>query len=120
MSQQRIAVVTGAGSGIGAASALALAAAGWLVVLAGRRREALADVAARGAGLAGGLLPVPSDVTDERSVIALFDRAVADYGRVDLLFNNAGMFAPGTAPDAITLADWNAIVAVNLTGAFLC
>jgi NAD(P)-dependent dehydrogenase (short-subunit alcohol dehydrogenase family) len=116
----RVAVVTGAGSGIGAAAALELAAAGWVVVLAGRRRERLASVAERGAGLAGVLDPVVADVTDEASVRALFDRAVARHRRVDLLFNNAGTGAPPRDPDAVPLAEWNAVVAVNLTGAFLC
>jgi NAD(P)-dependent dehydrogenase (short-subunit alcohol dehydrogenase family) len=116
--QTRVAVVTGAGSGIGAASARALAREGWAVVLAGRRAEALAGVAA--SGPAGRLEPVPTDVTDEASVRALFDRAVDRYGRVDLLFNNAGTGGPPREIDAIPLAEWQAVVAVNLTGAFLC
>jgi NAD(P)-dependent dehydrogenase (short-subunit alcohol dehydrogenase family) len=115
-----VAVVTGAGGGIGAATALALAGAGWRVVLAGRRLSALEEVAAIGAGLPGGLQPVPTDVTDEASVAGLFDHAVARHGRVDLLFNNAGRFAPARDPDEIPLDEWNAVVAVNLTGAFLC
>ena len=94
-SPTRIAVVTGAGSGIGAAVALALAGGGWHVVLAGRRLDALASVAERGAGLPGELHPEPTDVTDEASVRSLFDQAVEAYGRVDLLFNNAGTGAPG-------------------------
>jgi NAD(P)-dependent dehydrogenase (short-subunit alcohol dehydrogenase family) len=110
--------VTGAGSGIGAATALALAAAGWQVVLAGRRPEALRDVATRDGG--GRLHPVPTDVTDEASVRALFDGAVAAHGRVDLLFNNAGRSAPAREIDGVPLAEWQAVVAVNLTGAFLC
>jgi NAD(P)-dependent dehydrogenase (short-subunit alcohol dehydrogenase family) len=114
----RVAVVTGAGSGIGAASARALAREGWAVVLAGRRAEALAEVAATGP--AGRMEPVPTDVVDEASVRALFDRAVDRYGRVDLLFNNAGTGAPPREIDAIPLAEWEAVVAVNLTGAFLC
>ena len=116
----RTAVVTGAGSGIGAAVAHALAGEGWTVVLAGRRRDALEQVAARGGGLPGVLDPVPADVTDEASVRALFDRAVDRHGRVDLLFNNAGTFPPARALDTIPLQEWNAVVAVNLTGAFLC
>src|SRR6478752_3646102 len=115
-----IAVVTGAGSGIGAAAALGLAGAGWRVVLAGRRPAALEEVAQRGAGLPGGLDPVPTDVTDEASVARLFEHAVVRHGRVDLLFNNAGRFAPARYPDEIPLDEWNAVVAVNLTGAFLC
>jgi NAD(P)-dependent dehydrogenase (short-subunit alcohol dehydrogenase family) len=116
----KVAVVTGAGSGIGAAVAHALAGEGWVVVLAGRRRDALASVAEQGTGLAGALDPVPADVTDEASVRALFDRAVARHGRVDLLFNNAGTGAPARDLDTVPLAEWDAVVAVNLTGAFLC
>src|SRR5215216_2749229 len=117
---RRIAVVTGAGSGIGAAVAHALAGDGWVVVLAGRRPDALASVAERGAGLPGVLDPVPADVTDEASVRALFDRAVERHRRVDLLFNNAGTGAPARDLDTVPLAEWDAVVAVNLTGAFLC
>jgi NAD(P)-dependent dehydrogenase (short-subunit alcohol dehydrogenase family) len=116
--QERVAIVTGAGSGIGAATSLALAAESWRVVLAGRRREALAAVADRDG--AGRLHPVPTDVTDEGSVRALFDEAVAAYGRVDLVFNNAGRSAPPLEIDALPLAEWQAVVAVNLTGVFLC
>jgi NAD(P)-dependent dehydrogenase (short-subunit alcohol dehydrogenase family) len=116
----RIAVVTGAGSGIGAAAALALAADGWTVVLAGRRAGNLTAVAEQGAGLGGALDPVPADVTDEASVRALFDACVERHRRVDLLFNNAGSGAPARDPDEIPLAEWQAVVDVNLTGAFLC
>jgi NAD(P)-dependent dehydrogenase (short-subunit alcohol dehydrogenase family) len=116
----RIAVVTGAGSGIGAAVAHALAGDGWVVVLAGRRRQALASVAEAGAGLEGLLDPAPTDVTDEASVRALFDRTARRHGRVDLLFNNAGTGAPAREPDTVPLSEWSAVVAVNLTGAFLC
>jgi MFS family permease len=116
----RIAVVTGAGSGIGAAVAHALAGDGWVVVLAGRGHEPLASVAERGAGLPGVLDPMPADVTDEASVRALFDRAVQRHRRVDLLFNNAGTISPARELDTVPLAEWNAAVAVNLTGAFLC
>jgi NAD(P)-dependent dehydrogenase (short-subunit alcohol dehydrogenase family) len=116
----RIAVVTGAGSGIGAAVAHALAGDGWVVVLAGRRQQALASVAERGPDLPGMLDPVPTDVTDEASVRALFARTVERHGRVDLLFNNAGTFSPARELDTVPLAEWNAAVAVNLTGAFLC
>jgi NAD(P)-dependent dehydrogenase (short-subunit alcohol dehydrogenase family) len=116
----KIAVVTGAGSGIGAAVAHALAGDGWVVVLAGRRRDTLVLVAERGRELPGALDPVPADVTDEASVRALFDRTVERHGRVDLLFNNAGTGAPARELDTVPLAEWNAVVAVNLTGAFLC
>jgi NAD(P)-dependent dehydrogenase (short-subunit alcohol dehydrogenase family) len=117
---RKIAVVTGAGSGIGAAVAHALAGDGWVVVLAGRRRDALVAVAEQGRGLPGVLDPVPADVTDEASVRALFDRTVERHGRLDLLFNNAGTFAPARDLDSVPLAEWEAVVAVNLTGAFLC
>ncbi len=116
----RVAVVTGGGSGIGAAAASALAADGWQVVLVGRRDQPLREVAARGADLPGGLWPSPADVTDEAAVAGVFDRAVGDFGRVDLLFNNAGRFAPSRDLDEIPLEEWNSVVAVNLTGAFLC
>ena len=115
---ERVAVVTGAGSGIGAACSLALARDGWTVVLAGRRREPLQGLAAEHADLR--LDPFPADVTREESVRGLFDQAVARHGRVDLLFNNAGMGSPPHEFDEIPLAEWQAAVDVNLTGAFLC
>ena len=105
--ENRVAIVTGAGSGIGAASARALAADGWAVVLAGRRADALASVAA--AGQAERMEPVPTDVTDETAVRALFDRAVARFGRLDLLFNNAGTGGRARDPEQISLAEWQAI-----------
>jgi len=111
----RIAVVTGAGSGIGAAAVQALAADGWSVVLAGRRQAPLEAVA----GPVGGLV-VPTDVTDEASVRALFDRVVHEHGRLDLLVNNAGTFGPARDLDEISLQEWQEVVAVNLTGVFLC
>ena len=120
MSAERIAIVTGGGSGIGAAVALALADDAWTVVLAGRHKEALDDTAARGASLTGKLEAIPTDVTDEASVRGLFEMVVNSYGRVDLLFNNAGSGAPNVDIDELTLDDWNKVVAVNLTGAFLC
>ena len=89
-----VAVVTGAGSGIGAAVSHALAQHGWTVVMAGRRSAALTEVAASDAALTGALDPVPTDVTDEDAVRALFDGAVERHGRLDLLFNNAGIGAP--------------------------
>jgi NAD(P)-dependent dehydrogenase (short-subunit alcohol dehydrogenase family) len=111
----KVAVVTGAGSGIGRATATALLDGGYRVVLAGRREELLKETAA-GSGRA---LPVRTDVTDEESVRALFQAATDTYGRIDLLFNNAGAAAGGTVGELST-KDWNAIVAVNLTGSFLC
>jgi NAD(P)-dependent dehydrogenase (short-subunit alcohol dehydrogenase family) len=114
----KIAVVTGAGSGIGAATAAALASDGWTVVLAGRRRAPLDELAAAHPQLL--LDPISTDVTDEASVRNLFEVAVARHGRVDLLFNNAGMGAPPRDPDEIPLEEWQEVVNVNLTGAFLC
>ncbi|MFF1510763.1 SDR family oxidoreductase [Streptomyces sp. NPDC058326] len=114
-----IAVVTGAGSGIGRSVALALAAAGWSVALAGRRAEALEETAA--ARPDGDFLCVPTDVTSPEAVTALFSAVRDRYGRVDLLFNNAGTFAGGGVPvEDLDPATWRAVVDVNLTGAFLC
>jgi NADP-dependent 3-hydroxy acid dehydrogenase YdfG len=110
-------VITGAGSGIGAAVALALAGDGWTVVLAGRRLETLVGTARRGAC---SFDPVVADVTDEASVRELFDTAVAHHGRVNLLFNNAGVSAPVRLIDELSLAEWQSVVDVNLTGMFLC
>jgi NAD(P)-dependent dehydrogenase (short-subunit alcohol dehydrogenase family) len=115
-----VAVVTGGGSGIGAASALALAADGWTVVLAGRRPETLDETVARGADLPGTLEAVLTDVTDPDAVETLFAHAVDRHGRLDLLFNNAGSFGTPARVDDLPVAEWNAIVAVNLTGVFLC
>jgi NADP-dependent 3-hydroxy acid dehydrogenase YdfG len=118
MSQaSRIAVITGAGSGIGAAVALALAGDGWSVVLAGRHLETLLSTARHGSG---SFDPVVADVTDEASVRELFDTALAHHGRVDLLFNNAGVSAPARLIDELSLAEWQSVVDVNLTGMFLC
>ena len=115
---QRVAVVTGGGSGIGAAVARALGEDGWTVVIAGRREAALREVAAAHPDLA--LDPVPADVTDEDSVRALFATTVERHGRLDLLFNNAGMGGPPRELDEIPLREWQDVVDLNLTGAFLC
>ncbi|WP_424213996.1 SDR family oxidoreductase [Streptomyces sp. BI20] len=118
--QNKIAVVTGAGSGIGRAVALTLAGAGWHVALAGRRADALAETAAL-AGDHAETLAVPTDITDADAVEHLFTEVDARWGRVDLLFNNAGTFGPaGVALDEITPDQWRQVVDVNLTGAFLC
>src|SRR6188472_4252380 len=114
----KIAVVTGAGSGIGAAVATAFGDDGWTVVLAGRRRTRLEDLASAHPDLS--LDPVPTDVTDEESVRSLFDVTTTRHGRVDRLFNNAGMGAPSRELDEIPLEEWQAVVNVNLTGVFLC
>ncbi|SOR27550.1 putative short-chain dehydrogenase/reductase [Methylorubrum extorquens] len=113
----RVAVVTGAGSGIGRAVALGLAQAGWRLVLTGRRGEALERVAAE---LPGPSLCVPTDVSDPRAVEALFAAVGERFGRLDLLFNNAGIFTPAATVDEIAVEDWLASVNVNLTGTFLC
>ncbi|GAA1387792.1 SDR family oxidoreductase [Pseudonocardia kongjuensis] len=111
-----VAVVTGAGSGIGEAVTRGLLDAGWRVALAGRRTERLDAVAAGHAGA----LTVAVDVTDPGSVAALFAAVDDRWGRVDLLFNNAGTFGPGGTVDEIAVEDWDATVATNLTGSFLC
>src|SRR3954466_3071630 len=114
-STSRIAIVTGAGSGVGKAAALALARSGWRVALAGRRQEALEAVAQEAGGQC---MAVPTDVTDPASVRALFDVAVHNWGRVDLLFNNAGIGAPGVPLDELPLEAWKAVVYTNLNGMF--
>jgi NAD(P)-dependent dehydrogenase (short-subunit alcohol dehydrogenase family) len=117
---QRVAIVTGAGSGIGKAVALALAGEGYAVVLAGRRAEAL-EQTVRDAGNHGArLVAVPTDVTDPASVRALFDRTKETWRRLDVLFNNAGVGAPGVPLDELTVAQWRTVVDTNLTGPFLC
>jgi NAD(P)-dependent dehydrogenase (short-subunit alcohol dehydrogenase family) len=115
----KVAIVTGAGSGIGRAAALALLREGWSVALAGRREDALSATAAQApAGLRS--LPVPTDVTDPDSVSALFAKTTAAFGRLDLLFNNAGIGAPPVPIEDFKIEKWRQIVDVNLTGAFLC
>lgn len=118
MTGNRIAVVTGAGSGIGKASALALLADGWTVALAGRRAEALEATAREAGDAAGRALTVPTDVTDSASVRALFDTAVDRFGRLDLVFNNAGMNAPGIPLEELSDEQWLSVVDVNLNGVF--
>jgi NAD(P)-dependent dehydrogenase (short-subunit alcohol dehydrogenase family) len=112
----RVAVVTGAGSGIGRATAVRLLDHGYRVVLAGRRREPLVEAAGRHEGA----LCVPTDVREPDSVAALFQATTDAFGRVDLLFNNAGSFGPTGTIDEIDIGAWLDTVATNLTGAFLC
>jgi NAD(P)-dependent dehydrogenase (short-subunit alcohol dehydrogenase family) len=116
----KAAIVTGAGSGIGRAVALALAREGYAVVLAGRRAEALDETKRAAADAASRMLAVPTDVGDPVPVRALFDRAKDAFGRLDLLFNNAGINAPAVPLEELTPGQWQAVVDVNLTGAFLC
>ena len=116
----KVALVTGAGSGIGKASALALAGDGWDVVLAGRRKEPLDAVAEQARGLGRQALAVPTDVTDPASVAALFAEAKEAFGRLDLLFNNAGVGAPAVPLEDLPFEKWRAAIDTILTGAFLC
>jgi len=119
MDSAKIALVTGAGSGIGRAASLALHAAGYYVVLAGRRAELLEQTCLVG-GPEAHLLAVPTDVGIPDSVRALFTKIKEVFGRLDVLFNNAGMGAPGIPMEDLTYEQWNQVVQVNLTGAFLC
>ena len=116
----RIALVTGGGSGIGAEVAQALANDGWKVVIPGRRQEALESVISKCKKSSGELIAITADVTDEKSVKNLFSEIKDKFGRLDLLFNNAGTGAPAVEIDQLSLDDWNKVVAVNLTGVFLC
>jgi NAD(P)-dependent dehydrogenase (short-subunit alcohol dehydrogenase family) len=115
----KVAIVTGAGTGIGKAVTLALLRDGYRVALAGRRREPLERTAAQSEAAARALV-VPSDVSDAAAVQALFVRVKENFGRVDLLFNNAGIFVPGIEIDELSVEQWKAVVDINLTGAFLC
>ncbi len=117
-SSQKIAIVTGAGSGIGRAAALSLAKDGFAVVLAGRKKDTLDETAKR-AGSAKTLV-VPTDVQDHASIKTLFARTKETFGRLDVLFNNAGIGAPGINMEDLTYEQWMAVVQTNLTGPFLC
>jgi NAD(P)-dependent dehydrogenase (short-subunit alcohol dehydrogenase family) len=116
----KISVVTGGGSGIGRAVALTLAKEGYSVVVAGRQKESLDAAAAEGTRLGLDVLAVPTDVGDPSSVRALFTRADEAYGRIDLLFNNAGVSAPSVPLEDLTYEQWRKVVDTNLSGAFLC
>jgi NAD(P)-dependent dehydrogenase (short-subunit alcohol dehydrogenase family) len=117
---EKIAVVTGAGTGIGRSSALALLGAGYGVALAGRRQHQLDETIALAGGAGANALAVPTDVSDPASVEALFARTKERFGRLDLLFNNAGVNVPDVPFEDLTAAQWNQVVAINLTGSFLC
>jgi NAD(P)-dependent dehydrogenase (short-subunit alcohol dehydrogenase family) len=116
----KVALVTGAGSGIGRAAALALHEAGYAVALAGRRIAALQETVELAPGGRDRLLPVQADVSDAASVAALFETVRAQFGRLDVLFNNAGAGAPPVPLEDLSLEAWRRVVDVNLTGAFLC
>jgi NAD(P)-dependent dehydrogenase (short-subunit alcohol dehydrogenase family) len=115
----KVAIVTGAGTGIGKAVTLALLRDGYRVALAGRRREPLEQTAGQ-SGEPARALVVPTDVSDAASVQALFARVKERFGRLDLLFNNAGIFIPGMEIDELSVEQWQAVVDINLTGSFLC
>jgi NAD(P)-dependent dehydrogenase (short-subunit alcohol dehydrogenase family) len=116
----KIAIVTGAGSGIGKAVALALLKGGYGVALSGRRQEPLEQAAHEGDPARSSSLVVPTDVTDPDSVARLFRKTRETFGRLDLLFNNAGINVPGVPIDELSVEQWRSVVDVNLTGAFLC
>jgi NAD(P)-dependent dehydrogenase (short-subunit alcohol dehydrogenase family) len=119
MSTGKIAIVTGAGTGVGKSAALALNQAGWTVVLAGRREQPLKDVQTASAHPKHCAV-VPTDVADPASVEKLFDTVVKLHGRVDLLFNNAGVSAPGVSLDELSIDQWKNVVDINLNGMFYC
>jgi NAD(P)-dependent dehydrogenase (short-subunit alcohol dehydrogenase family) len=116
----KVAIITGAGSGVGRSVAIAFLKAGYRTVLAGRRKDALDETIAMSGADAALALAVPTDVTDPASVAALFAATKASFGRLDVLFNNAGINAPGVPLEDLTVAQWKAVVDTNLTGPFLC
>jgi NAD(P)-dependent dehydrogenase (short-subunit alcohol dehydrogenase family) len=120
MTTPKIAVVTGAGTGVGRGAALALMKAGYVVTLAGRRKDKLDEVATEGAAAQGRSMVVPTDVADPASIKALFAAVKATHARLDLLFNNAGIGAPAVPIEDLPLDKWRAVVDTNLTGPFLC
>ncbi|MEK9723582.1 MAG: SDR family oxidoreductase [Rhodospirillaceae bacterium] len=119
-SARKVAIVTGAGSGVGRGTAKAFMAAGYAVALAGRRGDALEETIAMAGDVPGEGLAVPTDVSDHDAVAALFAKTVEAFGRVDVLFNNAGANAPGVPFEDLTVEQWQTVVDVNLTGSFLC
>jgi len=119
-SASKSAIVTGAGSGVGRAVAVTLANDGYRVALAGRRQSALEETAARAGPGAGAMLCVPTDVADADAVAALFATVEKEFGRLDVLFNNAGQNAPGIPLEDLEVEQWRSVIDVNLTGSFLC
>lgn len=117
---RKIALVTGAGSGVGRLTAITLLNDGWTVVLAGRRAEPLQALAAEAAERGQAAMAAPTDVTDPASVQALFDTIEREFGRLDLLFNNAGVNAPAVPMDELPLDKWFNVINTNVTGVFLC
>ncbi len=116
----KIALVTGAGTGVGKAVAIALAKAGYNLVLAGRRKEPLDETAAAVNAAGSQALVVPTDVSKRESIIALFDKVKSSFGRLDVLFNNAGIGAPPVPLEDLPFETWQNVVATNFTGMFLC
>jgi NAD(P)-dependent dehydrogenase (short-subunit alcohol dehydrogenase family) len=119
-SPEKIALVTGAGSGIGRQVAIALCEAGYAMVLAGRREEPLEETAALAGEFGPRALVVPTDVSDPSSVTALFEQTAQEFGRLDVLFNNAGVNAPGIPMEELSYDQWKTVVDINLSGVFLC
>ncbi|KPJ78098.1 MAG: 3-oxoacyl-ACP reductase [Deltaproteobacteria bacterium SG8_13] len=119
-SNPKVAVVTGAGSGIGKQTALAFLEAGYSVALAGRRKAPLEKTATEAAASGSKSLVVPTDVADRQAVRDLFSRTKGFFGRIDVLFNNAGIFGPSVLFEDIPYEEWKAVVDINVTGAFLC
>jgi len=118
--QQKVAVITGAGTGIGKAVALALMREGYAAVLAGRRKEKLDEAAAEGSSTGAKSLVVPTDVSEPQSIKSLFAKTKETFGRLDVLFNNAGIGAPAVPLEELPYETWQKVVATNLTGMFLC
>lgn len=116
----KVAIVTGAGSNIGQRTSIALLQEGYSVALAGRRLESLENTVAQAGETDSRTLVVPTDVTDPTSIRALFEKTLKKFGRLDLLFNNAGIGAPGVSLEELTFEQWKAVVDTNLNGTFLC
>ena len=117
---QKISIVTGAGTGVGKSASLALADEGWTIVLAGRRKDPIEAVANEIKSRGGNALAIVTDTSDTKSVKGLFEETKRAFGRLDLLFNNAGTNAPGVSLEDLSLEQWTNVVNVNLTGVFLC